>query len=105
MSAPEQGTSEVPPDDVVAAGGGGGAACESAKVSLETTEEQEKIYGHLNQLQGTSEPFASALWKFWISEIGPGHLESKVLKVCALYDRFSLLQCDRQNVPSICTSI
>jgi hypothetical protein len=51
-----------------------------AKVSLETTEEQEEKYVHLNQLQGTGEPFASALWKFWISEIGPGHLEGKILK-------------------------
>jgi len=35
---------------------------------------------HLNRLEGTSEPFATALWNFWISDAGPGRLDNVVLK-------------------------
>lgn len=35
---------------------------------------------YLNQLVGTHEPFADLLWRYWVSDHGPGYLEHKPLK-------------------------
>lgn len=47
-----------------------------AEVRSRSTRQLEK----LNKLEGTSEPFASALWEYWKMDGGPGKLDRKVLK-------------------------
>ncbi|QDZ20494.1 ARID/BRIGHT DNA binding domain-containing protein [Chloropicon primus] len=46
----------------------------------EQRERIEQRYLALNQLQGTPDPFATALWRFWVSQHGPGWQDHKVLK-------------------------
>jgi len=57
----------------------GDAIREELERQNEMTHEEQK-FSVLNQLTGTNEAFAAALWRFWISEDGPGWQQHKVLK-------------------------
>ena len=59
-------------------------------------EDRGDDMGQLYQLQGTSEPFATHLWNFWISERGPGYLEGKVLKVSGCEVRTEIAETNRK---------